>query len=199
VDRLHVSLDRVLIVERRAVAAAFDKVDTRHFRIARKRVEREHQRLPDKAVNRQPMFRRIDIRNAGARHHEVQAGRRDAALKQMVRGARIAGARLVFGIGQRAHDLALVFRGRPIGRDCCARRLAPGIDRQRVGGSAGRRAGPSADCSGKDDATPQQGAAIDQAVAGHDLGFTRFLSGLPVCHQFLLRGAAAVRTSSRRR
>ena len=34
-DRLHVGLDRVLVEERRAVAAAFDEADARHHRIAR--------------------------------------------------------------------------------------------------------------------------------------------------------------------
>ena len=85
------------------------------------------------------MLGRIDVREAGARHHEMQAVRRDRAVEQMVRRARLAGPRLVIGIGQRAHHVLFVFRRRFIGRYRRADLQAPRIDRKRLGRSAGER------------------------------------------------------------
>jgi hypothetical protein len=140
-------------------------------------------------MDRQPVLGRVDVRNAGARHHEMQPGRRDRAVEQVVRRARIGGARLAIGIGQGAHDLGFVFRGRAVSRNDGARRRAPRIDGKRLGGGAGRRrADAGTHRAGIDDAAAEQGAAVDQAVAGDDLRFTRPFSRLPVCHVFLLRG-----------
>jgi hypothetical protein len=114
----------VRVVQRRTVAAAFDEVDARYHRIARKRLKRENQRLLHQAVDYQPVFIRVDVGKPGARHDEMQTVRCDRAIEQMVRRARLAGARLVVGIGERAHDVLFVL-GRPIiGRDSGRRRCA---------------------------------------------------------------------------
>jgi hypothetical protein len=53
-------------------------------------------------VDRKTVLGGVNIREAGAGDHEMQAVRRDRAVEQMVRRARIAGARLVLRIGQSA-------------------------------------------------------------------------------------------------
>ncbi len=97
-QRLHVGLDRLVGEQRRAVAAAFDEADARHHRIALERVEREHQRLLDHAVDDQPVLGRIDVGHAAMADGEMQAVRRDDALEQVVRRAGARVARLVVGI-----------------------------------------------------------------------------------------------------
>ena len=75
-----------------AVAGAFDEGDARLHRIARQRLEREHQRPLHQAVDHQPMLVGIDVRNAGMAALEMQPGRRDHAFEQMQRRARGADA-----------------------------------------------------------------------------------------------------------
>jgi len=167
VDRLHVGLNRVFVVERRAVAAAFDEIDARHLRIARQRIKIENQRLLHQAMDRQAVLGRVDIGEAGPGDHEMQAGRRNGSVQEMMRRARLAGPRLTVRIGQGADHLAFVLRRNPIGRNCGAGRQAPGIDRQRFGAGGGQR---SADAgtggASQEQSAPEQGAAIEQAVAG---------------------------------
>src|SRR5260221_11867616 len=69
VDRLHIGLHRVLVEERRAVASAFDEIDARDLRIARQRIQVEHQRLLDEALDCQQGLGRADIVEAGAGYH----------------------------------------------------------------------------------------------------------------------------------
>ena len=66
-DRLHVGLHRILVEQRRAVAAAFDEVDARHHRIAREGIEREDQRLLHQAMDHQAVLVRVDVGKPGAR------------------------------------------------------------------------------------------------------------------------------------
>src|SRR5437764_11973750 len=86
------------------------------------------------------MLVRVDVGKSGARDYEMQAVPRDRASEQMVRRARIAGARLVLRIGQRACDLLhLVLRWRVVGRDGGAVLETPWIDRKRFGRRASER------------------------------------------------------------
>ena len=94
-DRLHVGLDRVLVEQRRAVAAAFDEVDARHLGIACERFEVEDERLLDEAMDRQSMLGRIDVGKSGAGDHEMQAIRRDRAVEEVVWRARSTAARAI--------------------------------------------------------------------------------------------------------
>jgi hypothetical protein len=52
-------------------------------------------------VDHQAVLGRIDIRKAGARHHEVQSVRGDRAIEQVVWRAGLLSARLAVRIGQR--------------------------------------------------------------------------------------------------
>ena len=113
------------------------------------------------------MLVRVDLGLAAARDHEMQAVRRDRAVEQMMRRARRAAARLELGIAERAHHLLLELRRLAIGRDGHAGREAPGAVRQRLGRGADQRgARTSRGGARKNDAAPEQRAAIDQAVAG---------------------------------
>ena len=138
-DCLDVRLHRVLGEQLRTVAAAFDEIDPRDHRIARKRFEIEDQGLLHQAMDHQAVLGRIDIRKAGSRHHEVQSIRGDRAIEQVVRSAGLLSARLAVRISERAHDLVLVLRRHAIGWDFFSGPHAPRIDRQRLGGSAGER------------------------------------------------------------
>ena len=168
VQRLHVGLDRFVGEQRRAVAAAFDEADARHHRIALERVEGEHQRLLDHAVDDELVLGGVDVGHAAMADGEVQAVRRDDALEQMVRGACAGVARLVLGIVDGAHDRLFERGGRLIGRDGIADFEAPRPIRQRLGrGSRHRPHRARAHGAGEHDAASQQRAAVEQAVAGH--------------------------------
>ncbi len=111
-----------------------------------------------------------------------------------MRRARIGGARLALGIGERAHHLGFVFRRRAIGRDHGAGREAPGVDGERLGRRAvERRADAGAGRACDNDAASEQCAAVEQAVAGHGLRFLRPVLSLLACHEFLHRGGGGRR------
>ena len=114
------------------------------------------------------MLVRVDIRDAGVIDREVQRRRRDGAVDQMVRRARVRVARLVIGIAQRAHDVLLEPRRLLPRRGRAAHGLAPRVVLERLGGGAGpRRADAGCGGAGKQDALPEQGAAVEQPVAGN--------------------------------
>src|SRR5260370_41710019 len=97
----------------------------------------------------------------------MQAIWSDCAVEQMVRLARIAGARLVLRIGQRACDLFhLVLRWRVVGRNGGTDLETPWIDRKRFGRRTGER-GRAACARGarNTNPAPEQRAAIDKALA----------------------------------
>ncbi len=108
-DGLNVRLHRVLVEKGRAVAPAFDEIDPGDLGVPRQCVEVECQGLLDEAVNHQAMLGRIDVGESGAGHDEMQAGWSNSAFEKMVWGARVAGSRLVVGVGEGSDDLALVF------------------------------------------------------------------------------------------
>ena len=75
VDGGHAERLRLRRVERGAVAAAFDEGDARLHRVARQRLEREHERPLHQAMDDQPVLIGIDVGNAGVAALEVQPGR----------------------------------------------------------------------------------------------------------------------------
>jgi hypothetical protein len=167
-ERLHAGLDRFVGEQRRTVAAAFQKSDARNHPITRQRLEIEHQRLLDHAVNEKLVLRRIDIGNAGMRDGEVQAVGRDCALEQMMGCPRARAARLVLRIVDGANDGLFEGRRMPIRRRRVARLDAPRRFGQGLRCGAGqrpRRARPHR--AGHHDATAEQRAAVKQAVSGN--------------------------------
>src|SRR4029453_3164159 len=133
-QRLHTRLDRLLGKEGRACAATFDERHARHHRIARQRIEWEHQGPPYETVNHQAVLVRMDVGGPGVRDHEVQAIGRDRSVEQMVRRARMLGAWLALGIAERARDAFLEPRRHAVSWDEGARHDAPRVVRQRLGG-----------------------------------------------------------------
>src|SRR6266702_4389109 len=133
VQRLHARLDRFPGEHRCAVASAFDEAHARHHRIARQRVEREDQGPLHQTVDRQAVPGRVDVRSPGVHDREVQAVRRERAVHQMVRSARVRSARLALGIAQRADDLFLEPRALLVGRGDSPGREAPRLVRVRLG------------------------------------------------------------------
>ena len=123
---------------------------------------------------------------AGVRDHEVQAVGRDRAVEQVVRRARVLGARLAVGIAERAHDVFLEPRPHAVIRDEGAGLEAPRIVRERLGGCRfamritrhGRR---------ERGAAAQKSAAVKQSVAGDCLHIFPFfalfdcLASFPCC------------------
>src|SRR5215470_965838 len=86
----------------------------------------------------------------------------------MVRRSRLAGARLVLGIGERANDVLFVLRRAIIGRDCTANLKTPAIDRKRFRSRPGERvADARAHRSGDQQPAPEQRAAIDETIGGN--------------------------------
>ena len=86
------------------------------------------------------MLVRIDVWEPGARHHEMQTVWGNRAVEQMVRRARLAGARLVLGISEGAHNILFIFRRSIIGRDRGADLETPRINGKRLGGRPPRSA-----------------------------------------------------------
>ena len=167
-DRLHVGLDRLLGIKRRAVAAAFHESDARHHRVAMQRVERVFHRLLDQAMDDEAVLVRVDVGFAAAGNDEVQAVRRDRAVEELMRRARGAAARLEIGIAQRAHHLLLEFRRLAVRRDRHAGRKAPRAVGQRLGCRAGeRRRDARTHRAGDQCAAPDQRAAVDETIAGN--------------------------------
>jgi len=170
VQRLHVGLDRLLGIERRAVAAAFQERNARYHGITMQGIERVDHRLFDQPMDHEPMLVRVDLGFAASRNHEMQAIGRDGAVEEMMRRARRAAARLELGVTQRAHNLLLEVRGLAIRGDGYAGREAPGTVGQRLGGGAGHRATRTrGSCAGKHNASPKQRAPMQQAIAGDRL------------------------------
>src|SRR5205085_424270 len=188
VDRLHVGLYWVLVIERRAVAAAFDEMNARHHRIACKGFKIEDERLLDQAMNHQAVLVRVDIGEAGARDDKMQTVRRNRAVEQMVRRARVARARLVVGIGERAYDLVLVLGRNAVGWDSFSRAHAPRIHPQRLSRGAGERAAGPRGCRAREkDAAANERTAVDDTVGGN-VRLARRQPILLARHGFLLRG-----------
>ena len=183
-QRLHAGLNRLLGKKRRAIAAAFNKSHARHHRVARQRIEREDQRLLHQAVDDQAMLVRVDVRRAAVNDREMQAIGRERAVEQMVRRARMLGARLAVGIAERAHDLFLVARAFFIGRADGAGHLAPRIVAERLGGR-GFRHRITCDSGGERGAAGQKSAAIEQPVARGRLHILP-LSFRAIFHRLLL-------------
>ena len=134
VNRLRVARLRLRGVERARIAGAFDEGDARLHRVARQRLEREHQRPFHQAVDQQPVLVGIDIGRAGMAAVEMQAVRRDRPVEQLKRGARGAdplGRRI--GCRRNApHHLALEPRRLAIGGKRRARLLHPVRHRKRL-------------------------------------------------------------------
>ncbi len=166
-QRLDVRLDRLVGEQRRAVAAAFDEADARHHRIALEVLEREHQRLLHHAVDDELVLGRIDIRHAAVADGEMQAVRGDDALEQVMRRAGARVARLVLRIVDGAHHRLLERRRLLVRRNGVADLEAPWAVLERLGGGSSGADGASAHRAGQHDASPEQGAAVEQAVAGH--------------------------------
>ena len=84
---------------------------------------------------------RIDVRDAAMIDGEMQAVRRDRAVEQMVRRARMRIAEFAVGIAQRAHHVLLESRRRLQRRQ--GRRRSPGSMGvgERLGGGAGHGPG----------------------------------------------------------
>jgi hypothetical protein len=111
---------------------------------------------------------RIDVRHAAVADGEMQAVGGDDALEQMMRraGARIA--RLVLRIVDGAHHRLLESRRRLIRRNGVADFEAPRAVLERLGGGPGGGADSArAHRAGEHDASPEQGAAVEQAVSGN--------------------------------
>src|SRR5215510_14182615 len=106
-DRLDAGLHRFVRKERRTVAAALHECHPRLHRIPGERVERELERPPHQAVNHETMLRGIDIRSARVRDHEMKSVRRERAVHEVVRGARMLRTRLTSRIGERPYDVLL--------------------------------------------------------------------------------------------
>ena len=70
-ERLDVGLDRLLGINRRAVAAAFQKGHPRHHRIAIQRFDRKNRRLLHAAVDQKLVLVRIDVREAAVGDDEM--------------------------------------------------------------------------------------------------------------------------------
>ena len=166
VQRLRGDLQRFAGEHRRRIAAALEERHARHQRIARQRIDGEHQGLFHQTVDDQLVLRRVDIRQAGMRDGEEQSVRRHRALQQMMRRASMRVAKLVVGIAERAHDVLLKSRRHLIGRHDGAHFQAPRVVLERLGGRAGERdAGRHR--AGDHGAASQQGPAIEQTVAGN--------------------------------
>ena len=125
------------------------------------------QRLLHHAVDDELVLGRIDVRHAAMADGEMQAVRGDDALEQMMRraGARIA--RLVLRIVDGAHHRLLEPRRLLVRRNGVADLEAPRPVLERLGGGSGGADGARAHGAGQHDASPEQGAAVEQAVAGH--------------------------------
>src|SRR5215472_19033231 len=89
---LHAACDRILLVEGPAVAAAFDKGDTRDHRVAGEGFEGKDERAFDEAVDKQPMPVGIDVGDAAVVALEMEPVWRDRAIEEVMRRARCTGA-----------------------------------------------------------------------------------------------------------
>src|SRR5262245_28070486 len=88
----------------------------------------------------------------------------------MVRGARMRIAEFVVGIAAAANDVFLEPRRHLIGRHDGAHLQAPGVVLERLGGGASEHAAHAGGRgAGKYDAASEQGAAIEQPIAGNRL------------------------------
>ena len=107
--RLHVGVDWFLRGQERAVAAALDERHARHHRIAHERIEREDERPAHEPVNHETVPVGIDVGVARVRNDEVQAVRRDRALRASGGRARLDGSHpalaVAEGHGRLAHHL----------------------------------------------------------------------------------------------
>src|SRR4051812_35918174 len=98
----------------------------------------------------------------------MQAVGRDRTVEQVVRGAGVACARIIVGIGERAYDLVLVLGRHAIGGNFLSGPLAPGIDWQNLGsGGAERASGAGCRSTSKQDAASKKRTAVEQPVAGN--------------------------------
>ena len=123
-------------------------------------------------MDNQTVLVRIDVGVAGVRNHEVQAVRRERPVKQMVRRARVLGARLGFGVAQGAHNIFFESRPRAVIRNRGAGHQAPRIVGELLGGCGlnqrvtrhPRQRGTAA----------EKRAAVKQAVAGNRFQIFQF-------------------------
>src|SRR5262249_56002008 len=106
--------------------------------IARQGLERELERPAHHAVDDELVLLRIDVRDAAVIDREVQRVRRDGAVEQMMRRARMRVAELALGIAQRPRHALLESRRRLQRRRDLAELEAPRLVLERLG----RRAGP---------------------------------------------------------
>src|SRR5262249_25953273 len=88
VQLLNIALHRLLRVQRRAVAAAFNECLARLHRIARERIHCEDERALDHAVDQQAMAVRVDIGHPVVAALEMQSVWGDHAIEPVVRRAR---------------------------------------------------------------------------------------------------------------
>src|SRR5262249_61963860 len=80
----HIALDRLLRVERRAVAAAFHEGDARHHWITMQSIDRVDHRLAHQPMDQESMLVRVDLSFTATSNYKMQAIRRDRAVKKMV-------------------------------------------------------------------------------------------------------------------
>ena len=151
-QRLYIALDRLLRVERRAVAAAFHEGDARHHWITMQSIDRVDHRLAHQPMDQEPMLVRVDLGFTATSNYKMQAIRRDRAVEKMVWRARPASAGLELGVAERAHHLLLEFRRLAIRGDGHPGREAPRTICQRFSaGNLATRA--SRNHTGKHDAS----------------------------------------------
>ena len=131
---------------------------------------------------------RVDIRRAAMQYGEVQAVGRDGAVEQVMRRARVLGARGAARIAQGAHDVLL--ESRRCLQDRCdgTRRRGPGCVLQRFGRRGRGASGAGRGRAGNQHPAPEQRATIDEAVAGDDLQIRWWGFRLLDFHGFLRRG-----------
>src|SRR5262245_18437644 len=117
-------------IKKLTIPGALDECDTRLHRITVKRREGEDQRLTDKAMDKQLVLLRIDVRNTGVAALEVKSRWRNDAIKQVERRTRCAHP-LRCGICRWRRDpdnLILETRGLAITDEARARNFHPGLD-----------------------------------------------------------------------
>ena len=149
-----------------AVARALEELNARHERIARQRVEAEHERPLDEPVDQHAVLLGVDVRDAVVVTLEVQRVRRDDAFEMLERRARAAGAgRRRRAVREPLH-LRFEVRALAVAAGRRAGRLHRGGHFERRRGRVARRQQRHAGAEHRG-ALRQEQAAMQQAVAGH--------------------------------
>src|SRR5262249_22973615 len=83
VQRLYIALDRLLRVERRAVAAAFHEGDARHHWITMQSIDRVDHRLAHRPRDQDALLGGVVLVSTATSNYKMQAIRRDRAVKKI--------------------------------------------------------------------------------------------------------------------